>query len=98
MWARRLDNLTIILCLCIGNTVAWLIAIYTKRGVHLLIWNVLFGTVGAALWALAITWITPALGIVGLLMAGPLAAVLMIVAGHAVRRAVGRRPGTWPRA
>ena len=71
--------------------VAWLIAIYTERGAHLIIWNHLFGTAGTALCALAIAWFAPKLGVVGLVIAGPLCAVLMIVAGHAVRRALA-----WP--
>jgi hypothetical protein len=83
-----LDILTIALCISIGNAVAWLIALYTDRGVQLLLWDVPFATVGAALCALAIAWIAPTLGVVGLVMAGPLCAVLMIVAGNAIRRAL----------
>ncbi len=83
-----MDNLTIILCMCIGQAIAWLIAIYTERGAHLLLWNALFGTVGAALCALAIAWIAPTLGVVGLMTVGPLCALLMIFAGHAIRRAL----------
>jgi hypothetical protein len=84
-----LDNLTIALCISIGQAVAWLIALYTERGVHLLFWNVLFATVGAALCALAIAWIAPTFGLLGLVTAGPVCAVLMVVAGHALRIAAG---------
>lgn len=83
-----MDILTIALCLSIGNAVAWLIALYTERGVHLLLWDVLFATAGAALRALAIAWIAPTLGVVGLVTAGPFCAVLMIFTGHAIRRAL----------
>jgi hypothetical protein len=83
-----LDILTIALCISIGNAVAWLIALYTDRGVQLLLWDVPFATAGAALCALAIAWIAPTLGVVGLVTAGPLCAVLMIVAGNAIRRAL----------
>jgi hypothetical protein len=82
-----MDFLTIALVLCIGNAVAWLIALYTERGAYLLLWNLLFGTVGAALCALAITWLAPTLGVAGLVIAGPVFAVLAIVTGQAVRRA-----------
>jgi hypothetical protein len=83
-----LDILTIALCISIGNAVAWLIALYTDRGVQLLLWDVPFATAGAALCALAVAWIAPTLGVVGLVTAGPLCAVLMIVAGNAIRRAL----------
>jgi hypothetical protein len=83
-----LDFLTQILCLCIGTTVAWLIAIYTERGASLLIWNHVFGIAGAALCALALIWVAPSWGIVGLLMAGPPCAFLVILVGNAVRRAL----------
>jgi hypothetical protein len=83
-----LDILTIALCISIGNAVAWLIALYTDRGVQLLLWDVPFATAGAALCALAVAWIAPTLGVVGLVTAGPLCAVLMIVAGNSIRRAL----------
>lgn len=82
-----MDFLTIALVLCIGNAVAWLIALYTERGAYLLLWNLLFGTVGAALCALAIAWLAPTLGVTGLVIAGPVFSVLAIIAGQAVRRA-----------
>jgi hypothetical protein len=85
-----LDNLTIVLCISIGQAVAWLITLYTERGVHLLFWNVLFATAGAALCAVAIAWIAPTLVVIGLVTAGPLCAVLTIVGGHAIRMFAGR--------
>jgi hypothetical protein len=73
--------------MCIGNAVAWLIALYSERGAYLLIWNVVFGTLGAALCALAFLWIAPTFVIVGLVTVGPLFALLTIVGGNALRRA-----------
>jgi hypothetical protein len=82
-----LDNLTILLCMCVGNAVAWLIALYSERGAYLLLWNVFFGTLGAVLCALAFLWLAPAFVIVGLVTAGPVCSLLMIVGGNAIRRA-----------
>ena len=83
-----MDFLTVTLCMCIGTAVAWLFALYTPRGAHLLFWNTFFGMLGAALCALAIFRFAPVLGVVGLVIAGPLCAVLMIVAGNAIRHAI----------
>ncbi len=83
-----MDILTIALCISIGSAVAWLLALYTDRGVELLLWDTLFATAGAALCALAFAWTSPTVGLVGLVTAGPLCAALMIVIGHAVRRAL----------
>jgi hypothetical protein len=63
-------------------------ALYTSRGVRLLLWDVPLGTLGAALCALAIGAISPALGVVGLVTAGPICAGLAIFAGDAIRRAL----------
>jgi hypothetical protein len=84
-----LDILTITLCMSIGSAVAWLVALYTPGGAYLLFWNTLFGMMGAALCALAIAWIAPALGVAALVIAGPVCAGLAIVAGQAMRRALG---------
>ena len=83
-----MDFLPQILVLCIGTVVAWLIAIYSERGAALLIWNHVFGIAGAALCALALAWMAPSWGIVGLVLAGPPSAVLLILVGHAFRRAL----------
>jgi hypothetical protein len=83
-----LDILTIALCMSIGSTVPWLLALYTSRGVRLLLWDVPFATAGAALCALALAGTSPTVNLVGLVMAGPLCAALMIAVGHAVRRAL----------
>ena len=85
-----MDFLAQILCLCIGSMVAWLIAMDNERGAALLIWNHVFGIAGAALCALTLGWVAPHWGIVGLVLGGPPSAVLLIVAGNAVRRAVVR--------
>ena len=83
-----LDILTMALCLSIGCAVAWLIALYTRRGVQLLLWDLPFATAGAALCALAVAWFAPTLGVLGLVTVGPVFAVLMIAAGDAIRRAL----------
>jgi hypothetical protein len=83
-----MDILTIALCMSIGSAVAWLMALYTERGVHLLLWDVPLGTAGAALCALAIAAIAPRFVVVGLMMAGPFCALAAIFAGHAIRRAL----------
>ena len=85
-----MDNLTITLCLCIGQAVAWLIAIYSERGAYLLLWDALFATVGAALCALAIGWLAPKLGVVGLVTAGPCCAVVMVFIGRVLGRLTHR--------
>jgi hypothetical protein len=82
------DILTIALCLSIGSAVPWLIALYTERGVQLLLWDVPFATAGAALCAAATAWLVPWLGVVGLVAAGPLCAYLAMRAGDALRRAL----------
>jgi hypothetical protein len=80
-----LDILTVALSISIGNAVAWLIALYTKRGVQRLLWDVSFAMVGAALCAMAFVWLAPTLRIIGLLSLGPLCSVLMIFIGDAIR-------------
>jgi uncharacterized membrane protein YfcA len=82
------------LCMSVGSAVAWLIALYTERGVRRLLWDFPFATAGAALCALAIAWIDPRFVMIGLVTAGPLCAALMIFAGDAIRRALvtERRP------
>lgn len=84
-----MDFLTACLCLSIGSAVAWLIALYTRNGAYRLFWNTFFGMLGAFLTALAIARYAPILGVVGLLMAGPIVALLTILIGNAVKRLVG---------
>jgi hypothetical protein len=81
-----LDILTIALCMSIGCAVAWLLALYTDRGVRHLLLDTLFAAAGAALCALAFAGTSPTLSLVGLVTAGPLCSLLMIVIGHAVIR------------
>jgi hypothetical protein len=83
-----LDFLTQILCLCIGTMVAWLIALDSERGAASIVWNHVFGIAGAALCALTIGWFAPDWRIVGLVVAGPPSAILLIVVGNALRRAL----------
>ena len=82
-----MDALTIALSISIGCAVGC-VALYSERSPTLLPWDLVFATAGAALCALAIAWIVPTLGVIGLLTAGPPCAVLMIVVGHAIRRAI----------
>ena len=89
---RVLDILTVALCMSIGTAVAWLVALYSDRGPYLLLWDNMFGMTGAALCAAAIAWLAPAVGAVGLVIAGPLCAYLAIVAGQAIRRALSNTP------
>lgn len=86
-----MDTLSIALCISIGSCVAWLIALYTPAGPSSLLWHFPLGMAGTALCALAIAWLAPWLGIAGLVIAGPFGAVLAILAGGAILRAV-RRP------
>ena len=87
-----MEILTIALCLSIGTCVAWLVALYSKRGPYLLLWDNVFAMTGTALCAVAIAWLVPAIGVLGLVIAGPLCAYLAIVAGQAIRRALLNRP------
>jgi hypothetical protein len=82
------DILTIALCMSIGSAVSWLIALYTSRGVRLLLWDVPFATLGAALCALAVGAVAPTFVIIALMTVGPLCAVIMIVIGNTIRRAL----------
>jgi hypothetical protein len=85
-----LDILTIALCISVGNAVAWLLALYTSRGFHPLLWDTLFATVGAALCALALSWFSPEFVVAGLVIVGPVFALVAIFAGDALRRALWR--------
>ena len=85
-----MDILTMAACLSIGSAVAWLIALYTQRGVRLLLWDFPFAVAGAALCAVAAEWLIPKLGIIVLVTVGPLLAALMIFVGDAIRRLLER--------
>lgn len=84
-----MDLVSITLCLCIGNAVAWLMAIYTQAGSRNLLWNVVLGSVGAALFGFALIWALPSYRVAGLLLGGPVCAVLLIFFGQSVRRRFG---------
>lgn len=85
-----MDFLTVSLCMSIGTAVAWLVALYTPGGAHLLFWNTFFGMLGAFLSLWAIVSMAPALRVVALVIAGPFCALLMIVAGNAMMRAMDK--------
>ena len=82
-----MDFLTAAVCLCIGNCVAWLIALYTENGPPRLLWNLFLGIAGAFLAASAIQALGLPGGIIWLLASGPAAAFLTIAAGQAAWRA-----------
>jgi hypothetical protein len=86
----HVDNLAIALCMSVGCAVGWLTALYTEGGAQLLIWNVAFGMVGAALCAMAVAWLAPAFVIPALVTAGPIFSLLAIVVGQAIRRRLSR--------
>jgi len=83
-----LDDLTIMLCICIGTGVPWLIAIHSENGARQLFLNSVFGMVGTTLGALAFDWISPTYSIIALISAGPVIALLTINAGQAIKRAI----------
>jgi hypothetical protein len=83
-----MDFLTAALCLCIGNCVAWLLALYTENGAPRLLWNLFLGILGAFLAGLAIEALGLSGGVIWLLAAGPVAALAAIGAGQAAWRAV----------
>ena len=86
-----MDNLTIMLCICIGTGVPWLIAIHSDDGARQLISGSIFGMVGTVLSALAFDWISPTYSILTLISVGPVIALLSIVAGQAAKRAIASR-------
>jgi len=81
-----LDNLIIAICLSIGCAVPWLLALYTERGERLLLLDTLLAMAGAAACAFAFSFASPTIRLIALVLAGPLFAVLMILAGDAARR------------
>ena len=85
------DNLTIMLCLCIGTGVPWLIAICSDIGARQLIENSVFGLIGVTLGALAFEWISPTYSILMLICAGPVVSLLTIAGGQALKRTLMSR-------
>jgi hypothetical protein len=86
-----LDNLTILLCICIGTGVPWLIAIHSDDGARQLISGNIFGMVGTAASALVFDWISPTYSILALISVGPPIALVTIVAGQVAKRAIVSR-------
>src|SRR5688572_30434424 len=85
-WEAILDDLTIVLCISIGTGVPWLVAIYSDAGARQLIENSVFGVIGVTLGALAFSWISPTYGLLAMISAGPVVALLTIVGGQALKR------------
>jgi hypothetical protein len=88
-----MDFLSGTLCLSIGCMVAWMLALYTERGVRNLIWDTFVGSFGAAICVWTIAWVVPAAGVIGLVAAGPIFALGTIWAAEPLRRALGRAIG-----
>lgn len=86
-----MDLVSVILCICIGNMVAWLMAMYLESGQYNLLWNVMIAAAAAVLWKLAIDWAMPSLGVGGLVFGGPVVAVLAIITFHAAWRRYAAR-------
>jgi len=82
----NLDNLTIAICLSIGCAIPWVMALYTQRGERRLLSDTLLAVAGAAACAFAVSFTSPTIRLVALVLAGPLFAVLAILAGDAARR------------
>ena len=76
----------IVLCICIGTGVPWLVAIYSDTGARQLIENSVFGLIGVTLGALAFGWISPTYSLLALISAGPMFALLTIAVGQALKR------------
>ena len=83
-----MDDLSLFLSVCIGCVIAWLVALYADDSASLLLWNTAFGMAGAALCAVVLGRYAPEHNIVGLLVAGPICALLTIAVGHAIKRMV----------
>ena len=64
----------IVLCICIGTGVPWLVAIYSDTGARQLIENSVFGLIGVTLGALAFGWISHTYSLLALISAGPVRA------------------------
>jgi hypothetical protein len=80
------DTLIIALCLSIGCAVAWMMALYTARGERRLLSDMALAIVGVAVCAFALSWTSPTVWLVALLITGPICGVLAIKAGDAVQR------------
>lgn len=85
------DYLTLALCISIGTGVPWLAAIYSDTNARLLISNSLSSLIGTVAAAVLFTWISPAYGLVALLVLGPAIAWLAMAAGQALKRAIAAR-------
>ena len=81
-----MDILTIALCMSVGNAVAWLIALYTDRGVRLLLWDVPFATLGVCAGVL-LGWLVVCFAILRVLL-GPDASPLLVIGGAVLMSAL----------
>jgi hypothetical protein len=83
-----LDNLTITLCISIATDVPWAIAVHSEDRARQLIGNTVLGMAGAVLAAGKFRCISPAYGLVALIVLGPAVAYLTVAAGQALERAI----------
>ncbi len=74
-----MDLFSIILMLCVGNTVGWLAGIYVQGGLLGILGDVIVATVGALAAGFVYRQFGPEAGAVGLLAAGIVAAALAVV-------------------
>ena len=86
-----MDFLTLTLCISIGTGVPWLMAVYSDDSARRLIGNTAFSMIGTVAAASLFNSISPAYGIIALVSVGPVAALLAIAAGQAVKRAIVSR-------
>lgn len=83
-----MDYLTLALCISIGTGVPWLAAVYSDNGARRLLGNSVFSLMGTVAGASLFTWISPAYGIIALVTLGPVVAILSMIAGQAIKRAI----------
>ena len=77
-----MDYLATALCIAIGTGVRpWLIAVYSDTGACQLIGNTIFGMLGTIACAILFNWLSPTYGLIAVVSAGPVIALLAIVAG-----------------
>jgi uncharacterized membrane protein YeaQ/YmgE (transglycosylase-associated protein family) len=74
-----MDLFSIILMLCVGNTVGWLAGIYMEGGRFGILGDVSAATAGALATGIVYRQFVPQAGIIGLLAAGIAAATLALV-------------------
>jgi hypothetical protein len=85
------------LSICIGTGVPWLVALFSESRARQLIANSAFSLAGTMLGAFAFHWISPTYGIIALISVGPVISLLAIAAGQRATRAIVSRVAQPPR-